>query len=277
MSRPSDPEGFDDRPGDGSGWQEPAHLGEGPADGPAPGEGASEEAAPAAWEPPGWSLPPARRESAAERSAELGISGGGWQASNDVIADPADLMGAHAWALQRGWTVSDGSGPQDAVLRKLIAAGPVRLGKEHRPAGVMRGRFGSLDVVAFDVVFPLGRRVQVDYAVTAAPLLGSVPRLRLSPARLWKHGTAGLLQIPSGDPEFDLRWVLLAAEDGPQVRRLVGDPTVRGLLLGSDDGDEFWTAAGHVAAVRSFAHRPQLIEHHGRLLTAIVGALSAAY
>ena len=74
-------------------------------------------------------------------------------ARNDVIADPPDLMGAHAWAVARGWTVSDGSAPQDAVLRELIAAGPVRLGKEHRPAGVMRGRFGSLDVVAFDVVF----------------------------------------------------------------------------------------------------------------------------
>ena len=71
--------------------------------------------------------------------------------------------------------------------------------------------------------------------------------------------------------------MLLAAEDGPQVRRLVGDPTVRGLLLGSDDGDEFWTAAGHVAVVRPGAHRPQLIEHHGRLLTAAVGALSTGY
>jgi hypothetical protein len=193
----------------------------------------------------------------------------------EVVADPMDPYGAHVWAAQRGWTVSDGSAPQDAVLRELIAAGPVRLGKEHRPAGVMRGRLGLLEVVAFDVVFPLGRRVQFEYAVTAAPLLGTVPRLRLSPARLWKHATSGLLQIPSGDPEFDTRWVLLAAEDGPQVRRLVGDPTVRGLLVGSDDGDEFWTAAGHVAAVRPQAHRPLLIEHHGRLLTAIVGALSA--
>jgi hypothetical protein len=181
----------------------------------------------------------------------------------------------HDWAVRHGWTVSDGSAPQDAVLRDLLAAAPVRLGKEHRPAGVLRGRFGQLELVAFDVVFPLRGGVQFEYAVTAAPLLGAVPRLRLSPARLWKHGTGGLLQIPSGDPEFDLRWVLLAAEDGPQVRRLVGDPTVRGLLLGSDDGDEFWTGAGHVAAVRPDAHRPLLVEHHGRLLTAIVGALSA--
>jgi hypothetical protein len=190
------------------------------------------------------------------------------------MADPTDLA-THAWAVQHGWTVSDGSGPRDAVLGELIAAGPVRLGKEHRPGGVLRGRFGLLDVVAFDIVFPLGRRLRSEYAVTAVPMLGAVPTLRLSPARFWKHRTGGLLHIPSGDAEFDTRWVLLAPEDGPQVRRLVGDPTVRGLLLGSDDGDEFWTAVGHVAAVRSQAHRPQLIEHHGRLLTAIAGALAA--
>ena len=86
------------------------------------------------------------------------------------------------------------------------------------------------------------------------------------------HG--GLLQIPSGDEEFDARWVLLSAEDSHDLRRLVQDPTVRGLLLGSDDGDEFWTAAGHVAAIRPDGHRPSLIEHHARLLGAVVGALA---
>jgi hypothetical protein len=272
MSRPRDPDGPDDLP-EGSGWQEPAHLGKG-------GEGPAREEPPAAaWEPPGWSLPPAERDSPVAWDASGHRVEGSpepWQARNeasDVVADP---FGAHAWAVQHGWTVVDGSGPGDAVLRELIAAAPVRLGREHRPAGVMRGRLGPLELVAFDVVFPLGRRVQFEYAVTAAPLLGTVPRLRLSPARFWKHGVGGLLQIPSGDPEFDGRWVLLATEDGPQARRLVEDPTVRGLLLGSDDGDEFWTAAGHVAAVRPDAHRPALLEHHGRLLTAVVGALAAA-
>jgi hypothetical protein len=61
------------------------------------------------------------------------------------------------------------------------------------------------------------------------------------------------------------------------VRRLAQDPAVHGLLLGTDDGDEFWTGAGHLAAVRPDGHRPQLIEHHARLLTAIVGALAAGY
>jgi hypothetical protein len=61
------------------------------------------------------------------------------------------------------------------------------------------------------------------------------------------------------------------------VRRLAQDPAVHGLLLGTDDGDEFWTAAGHLAVVRPDGHRPQLLEHHARLLSAVVGALSAGY
>ena len=39
----------------------------------------------------------------------------------------------------------------------------------------------------------------------------------------------------------------------------------------NNDGDEFWSAAGHVAAVRPDGHRPELLEHHARLLSALVG------
>ncbi|UOY00553.1 hypothetical protein [Blastococcus sp. PRF04-17] len=186
-----------------------------------------------------------------------------------------DPLGAQSWALQHGWTVSDGTGPEDAGLAELIASAPVRPGKEARAASVLRGRAGSLELVAFDIAYPLGRGLVPKYAVTAAPLLGSVPGLRLSPARFWKHRTGGLVPVPSGDEGFDARWMLLAAEDSPQARRLAQDPAVHGLLLGTDDGDEFWTASGHVCAVRPDGHRPQLLEHHARLLTAIVGALAA--
>ena len=104
------------------------------------------------------------------------------------------------------------------------------------------------------------------YAVTAAPLLGQVQPgvAAVAPARFWKHRTAGLLQIPSGGRR--LRPPLGAARPGgraPGAPGWPGDPTVRGLLLGSDDGDEFWTAAEHLGAIRPDAHRPQLIEHHG--------------
>jgi hypothetical protein len=252
---------FDDRPEDGSGWQEPAHLGgEGTESGggPSPEQPAPspEPRAPAPWEPPGWNLPTAPPQ---QQGA------------------PPDPFGAQAWALQHGWTVSDGNGPGDAVLRDLLASAPVRPGKEAVPAGVLRGRTGTLDLVAFDIAYPVGRRIEPRYAVTAAPLLMPVPTLRLAPARFWKHRTGGLVPVVSGNEAFDSRWTLLAVEDGPQVRRLAQDPTVHGLLLGTDDGDEFWTAAGHVAAVRPDGHRPELIEHHARLLTAIVGALAAGY
>src|SRR5690242_11822280 len=123
MSGPREEDGFGDGPGrDGSGWHEPAHLGEGGA--------GREEPAPAAWEPPGWSLPPARP----------GRPAGGPAAPIPASAPFADPFGLRAEAVQRGWTVTDGDAPADAVLRDLLAAGPVRLGKEHRPAGVARGR-----------------------------------------------------------------------------------------------------------------------------------------
>lgn len=265
---------------------------------------------PETWRPPGWDLPPAQPERPAPGGRPAGPSGVdpsgvdpswappsappqqapaperrglfGGRRQRDPEMDRAftyqgDVVGAQGWALQRGWTISDGTAPEDAVLQPLIDSAPPRLSKDHRPGSVLRGRAGSLDVVAFDAVYMSGRLVVPEYAITAAPLLGSPPALRLSPARLWKHGIGGMVQIPSDDPDFDRRWMLLAAEDGPQVRRLAGDAAVRGLLLGTDDGDEFWTASGFLAAIRPDGHRPELIEHHTRLLTALVGALAAGY
>lgn len=268
----------------------------------------------ATWQPPGWDLPAAipdrhlppaepdgDRQSGVDPSwtpptgqppmqAEQGPRGGFFGSRQrtpgeleKVFRNEGDAVGAQGWALQQGWTISDGNAPEDAVLRDLVTSAPVRPTKDHRPAGVLRGRSGRLDLVAFDIVYASGRYFVPEYAVTAAPLLGAVPSLRLSPARLWKHRIGGLVPIASGDDAFDTRWMLLAAEDGPQVRRLAQDPAVHGLLLGTDDGDEFWTTAGHtggwaggfVAAIRPDGHRPQLLEHHARLLNAVVGALSA--
>jgi hypothetical protein len=306
MSTPRDRNGFDDDD-TGRGWQEPAHLGgdEPVADEPNIGDrrkrprDSDHSSDPETWRPPGWDLPPASRDRDQPPSVEPSWTPpatpptaaperprGGLFGSRQRARDPemeraftyeGDQLGAQSWALQHGWTVTDGSGPEDAVLTDLLATSPVRPGKEARPAGVLRGRAGAVELVAFDVVYPWGREWVAKYAVTAAPLLGGVPPLRLSPARLWKHRTGGLVPVVSGDDAFDRRWQLLAAEDGPQVRRLAQDPAVHGLLLGTDDGDEFWTGAGHVAAVRPDGHRPQLIEHHARLLAAIVAALAAGH
>jgi hypothetical protein len=192
-----------------------------------------------------------------------------------VEVPPADPWGTQAWAMSIGWQLSDGTAPEDEPLTALVRSAPVRPGKEALAGRVLRGRGNGLDLVAFDIVSPVGRGWVSTHAITAAPVLGAVPAFRLSPARMWRHGVGGMVQVPSPDPEFDRRWVLLAAEDGPQLRRLVEDPVVRQLLLGSDDGDELWSAAGFVAAIRPDGNRPQLIEHHARLLAAVVGVLAA--
>ena len=308
MSEPRDRDGFDERDPEG-GWREPPHLrGDDDVDRPniadrrrtPRGEGEP-------WTPPGWDLPPPERtvpgrtdvpaepagpDAPVDRAPEPQPApppegpptpppSAPWTAAprrmgeaSRVFAYQGDPVGAQAWAVQNGWAISDGSAPEDAPLPDLIAAAPVRLTKDHRPAGVLRGRADALDMVAFDVLYASGRTVVPEYAVTAVPLLAPVPYFRLSPARFWKHGTGGLLPVPTGDAAFDARWVLYTAEDWPGVRALAADAGVRGLLLNTDDGDEFWSAAGHVAAIRPDGHRPLLIEHHARLLTAIVRAVT---
>ena len=196
-------------------------------------------------------------------------------AADQVFAYQGDQVGAQSWALQQGWTISDGTAPEDAVLAELIATAPVRATKDHRPGNVLRGRAGTLELAAFDVVYTSGRYVVPEYAITAAPMLGRTPGFRLSPSRFWRHRTGGMVPLPSGNPAFDARWLLLAAEDDPRLHRLAQDPAVHTLLLGTDDGDEFWSGAGHVAAIRPDGHRPQLLEHHARLLNAIVACLNA--
>ena len=320
MSTPRDRDSDDDDTG--RGWQEPAHLGgdEPARDEPVPDEpnfvdrrkqprDSDHSVDPAAWRPAGWDLPAAEPERPVREPAQetpgvdpswappgapaqeapvperRGLFGGRRQRDPEMdraFTYQGDVVGAQGWALQRGWTISDGTGPEDGALQQLITSAPPRLSKDHRPGSVLRGRAGALDLVALDAVYASGRYLVPEYAITAAPLLGTPPALRLSPARLWKHGIGGMVQIPSDDPDFDRRWMLLAAGDDPQVRRLAGDADVRRLLLATDDGDEFWTTGGGegttggwLAAIRPDGHRPELIEHHTRLLTALVGALAA--
>ncbi|MGY1751228.1 hypothetical protein [Modestobacter sp. SYSU DS0511] len=55
---------------------------------------------------------------------------------------------------------------------------------------------------------------------------------------------------------------------------MAADPALRNTLLGTDDGDDIWTAAGHAAALRSDGHRPQLLAHHACLLAVVHRALT---
>jgi hypothetical protein len=311
MTSPRDPEDRDGfgGPDDGSDWREPQHLGSGGtpdedepnfADRRRTPRDESDSLGAASWQPPGWDLPAAEPprpplppagppkadplpgpppEAVVSPERRTGSRARG--AADQVFAYQGDLVGAQGWALQHGWTITDGTAPQDAVLADVIASSPVRATKDHRAGNVLRGRAGGLELVAFDVVYASGRHVVPEYAVTAAPVLGQVPVFRLGPARFWRHGTGGLVPLASGDPAFDTRWLLLAGEDDPRLHRLAQDPAVHAVLLGSDDGDEFWSGSGRqsggegdfVAAIRPDGHRPPLLEHHARLLTAIVAAL----
>ena len=220
MSSPRDRDGSDD----GSDWQEPPHLSGNQPAGSDPDvepnfadrrkkpRDSDHTAEGATWKPPGWDLPdatpdrdlpgpapepdprpdvdpswapPAPPPPVQERTRP-GLFGPRARGEVEkVFSYQGDVVGAQGWALQQGWTVSDGNAPEDAVLRELVASAPVRATKDHRPASVLRGRAGTLDLVAFDIVYASGRYVVPEYAVTAAPLLGAVPGLRLSPARLW--------------------------------------------------------------------------------------------
>ncbi|WP_448614923.1 hypothetical protein [Modestobacter sp. URMC 112] len=306
LGRPDDGTGEPAGPSSGSsgssawqppGWDLPAVEPDRPRGGPdGPVPPAVPPAVPSAAAPapeqrpdPGWEAPVGdeRQGEAAPdteqdpRAGRRGLFGGPRRPRRpteleQVFRREDDPVGLQAWGLHHGWVPSDGTAPEDGPLAELVRSAPVRPTRDHRPGNVLRGRGMGLDLVAFDVVYASGRYQVPQWAVTAAPVLGEAPAFRLSPARLWKHGTGGLLQVPSGDAEFDTRWVLLAAADGPQVRRLVEDPVVRQLLLGTDDGDELWSAAGFVAAIRPDGHRPQLVEHHARVLSVVVGALAVA-
>ena len=111
--------------------------------------------------------------------------------------------------------------------------------------------------------------------MTAAPLLGAVARPPAVPGPVLepphRRAAPGAQRRPTPSTPAGRCW---SPRTGRRCAGWSRTPRVRALLLGTDDGDEFWTAAGHVAVVRPDGQRPQLMEHHARLLGAVVGALS---
>ena len=174
-----------------------------------------------------------------------------------VFAYEGDVAGAQGWALQQGWTISDGTGPEDAVL-----AGPGRLragaADEGPPPGqraarpLRRARPGRLR-----------HRLRLRALPGAASTRSRPPRCSAPsrPAALPRAALEAPHRRARPDPQRRTRRSTPAGccwppRTAPQVRRLAQDPAVHGLLLGTDDGDEFWTAAGHLAAIRPDGHRP---------------------
>ena len=121
MSTPRDRDGDDDPAGEGSGWQRagaPRATG-GEPDPPTAAAAAGRDRrrrSPDRRPAGGPGRPPPRRRAA--RAG--GRRPGGPERLRDERAFryETDLVGAQGWALQHGWTISDGSGPQDAVLAR---------------------------------------------------------------------------------------------------------------------------------------------------------------
>jgi len=76
--------------------------------------------------------------------------------------------------------------------------------------------------------------------------------------------------VPSR-PGRSPRWT--AAGD-PSASGLVVSSRAAAALLATDDGDEIWATGTALAGLRPDGHRPDLLEHHLRLLTTIVRDLA---
>ena len=141
-----------------------------------------------------------------------------------------------------------------------------RIDADHHPRNVIAGSIDGLDMLAFDIAVSASTGWIPEWAVTAAAVPDSAPTVRLTPARLWLHNPDGLAQLDTGDQAFDARWRVLG---DARAQRVADDPAVRQALLATDDGDDIWTAAGYLAALRPDGHRPQLLEHHVHLIALI--------
>jgi len=219
---------------------------------------------PAFGQDPGPDERPARPRGRAPRS---------WFSVPDWWNDQPQAPALTEWAQEHGWSISDGDAAEDADLPDLIASAPMRLDSYHRARNVVRGHFGSWRMAAFDVTYERGRDQVRRYAVTAAPSLVPLPTVRLMPARFWSHKTGGMLMLPSGDDIFDSRWRLMVAEDSLLARSLLAEP-VRALLLASEDRDEIWYGAGHLAIARTDNHHADLLVWHTQVLAALLAAVS---
>ncbi|MGY1743423.1 MULTISPECIES: hypothetical protein [unclassified Blastococcus] len=191
-----------------------------------------------------------------------------------MFADQPDRGGGAGWHPP-DWRPVDRSDLEWSVAAELVRTAPARrIGDDHHPRDVRAGRIDDGGALAFEIAVSASTGWIVEWAVTALSWPSGAPRIRWTPARLWAHDHDGLVDLPSGDTRFDARWRVLGAADDPRARRLATAPAVQRALLATDDGDEIWTAAGHVAALRPDGHRAALLSHHVRLLAVLRAALA---
>ena len=157
-----------------------------------------------------------------------------------------DLVGAQGWALparlddlrRRG---TGGRRPPRAAGDRARPAGQGGAAGQRaaRPGGHagarrLRHRLPAGPVAGAEVRGDRGARCSAPCRCCGCPRPGSGGT---APAGSSRSPAATRRSTPAG--------CCSRPRTSPQLRRLVQDPAVQGLLLGTDDGDEFWTGAGH--------------------------------
>jgi len=147
----------------------------------------------------------------------------------------------------------------------------VPLGAEHVPTGIHAGLADGWGALAFDVRARTDHGAVPAWAVTAVGRATTGQPFRLHPRRLGRFTLGPRLPAVALPPSLRERWT--AAGD-PSASGLVVSSRAAAALLATDDGDEIWATGTALAALRPDGHRPDLLEHHLRLLTTIVRDLA---
>ncbi|SDG24791.1 hypothetical protein [Klenkia brasiliensis] len=158
------------------------------------------------------------------------------------------------------------------VIGELLGSAPVPLGGEHVPTGIHAGRAGGWDALAFDVRTRTAHGVVPAWAVTAVGRPGTGPDWQLHPRRLPRFAVGARMPAVEVPPALAARW---AGAGEPSLAALLAVPEAQAVLLATDDGDEVWATPTALAALRPDGHRPDLLEHHLRLLTTLAHAETA--
>ncbi len=208
----------------------------------------------------------ARRAGAADWSG-FGLGRGhGRGVVDDGFAVRADPAGVRAWCARHGWSAVDTPPP---VVAELLGSAPVPLGHEHVATGVRTGPADTWTALALDVQARTAHGVVPTWAVTAVGRPGVGDPWRLHPRRLQRFAVGPALPALDVPGPLGERW---SAAGSPALAALLAVPAVEQALLGTDDGDEVWATPTALAALRADGHRPDLVEHHLRLLTTLAGA-----
>ena len=220
--------------------------------------------------------PPGRRDAAG------GTSGSGGRARPRAPSPRSSPTQGPTWSGRRAGRCSTAGRSPTAPARRTpswptcVASAPCARARTTAPAGVLRGRAGH------------PRPGRLRHRLPAGPLVVRAVRDHRGAAAGRRPAASGSPRRASGGtaPAAWSRWPAATRRSTragccwpPRTTRSCSawcrTPRVQGLLLGSDDGDEFWSAAGHRR--RHPARRPPAAADRAPRAAAhrVVGALTS--